>query len=154
MFILSFRKPSHNYMMFVCIFYFFVPLYIIFFCMTCYTYTYSIMSLNATLYCRFLRQIGWFLAEVKIRFFLCNIYPTVTTRILCPGPRDVWPLQALSDGERHGREGECFLHHWHRHCWGDWKHLGIARPRATAGEPPRPLPHPHLTGEATSCEVF
>lgn len=77
----------------------------------------------------------------------------MTTRSLDSGPRDVRPLQALRDGEGHGWEGERFLHHRHRYRRGDGQHLGIARPCTTSGEPPGPLPHPHLTGEASEPPI-
>lgn len=63
------------------------------------------------------------------------------------------PVQALSDGEGHGGEGERFLLQRHRYRRGDGKHLGIARPCPTPGEPPRPLPDPHLTGGTATPPV-
>lgn len=57
------------------------------------------------------------------------------------------PLQALSDGEGHGREGERFLQHRPGYGGGDRKHLGLPGPSETAGEPPRSVSHPYLTGE-------
>ena len=96
---------------------------------------------------------GVFVSELhsEIKWFWCTeflycTHPPVTTRSLHSGPRDVWPLQALGDGEGHGREGQRFLHHRHCYRWGDRKHLGIPRPCATPGEPAGALPHPHLSG--------
>lgn len=57
------------------------------------------------------------------------------------------PVQALGDGERHGWEGQRFLQHRPGHGGGDRKHLGLSGPSETAGEPARPVSHPHLTGE-------
>lgn len=57
------------------------------------------------------------------------------------------PVQALSDGEGHGRQGERFLQHRPGHGGGDRKHLGLPGPCETAGEPARSISHSHLTGE-------
>lgn len=75
------------------------------------------------------------------------IVPAVTPRGLYSWPGDVRPLQALGDGQWHGGEVKRFLLQRHRHRRGDGKHVGVARPRTTPGEPPGPLSHPHLTGE-------
>lgn len=80
-------------------------------------------------------------------WFLVVSAVTVLPRSLDSGPRDVRALQAPGDGERHGWEGQCFF--YDRHCdrGGHWKHLGIPWSCQASGEPPRSLPHPHLTGE-------